>query len=99
MDQGILITVISALLAALSFAAFALPFLNKNDQKERYKSVIEKRRKALFDASRDGSMHKAKTEDISARDSMAGFYRVQELAGVMGQKMRDQLLQAGIRDP
>ena len=99
MDQGILITVISALLAALSFAAFALPFLNKNDQKERYKSVIEKRRKALFDASRDGSIHKAKTEDVSARDSMAGFYRVQELAGEMGQKMRDQLLQAGIRDP
>lgn len=99
MDQDILITFVSALLAALSFAAFALPFLNKNDQKERYKSVIEKRRKALFEASRDGSMHKAKTEDVSARDSMAGFYRVQQLAGEMGQNMRDRLLQAGVRDP
>ena len=99
MDQEILITFVSALLAALSFAAFALPFLNKNDQKERYRSVIEKRRKALFEASRDGSMHKAKTEDVSARDSMAGFYRVQQLAGEMGQNMRDRLLQAGVRDP
>lgn len=99
MDQTFIITFVSALLAAISFAAFALPFLNKSDQKERYRSVIEKRRKALFDATRDGSMHKVKAESVSAKDSLVGFYRVQQLAGEMGEKVRDQLLQAGNRDP
>ena len=99
MDEQIIITVISALLAAASFALVALPFLNKNDEKERYRSVIEKRRKDLFDATKDGSHYKAKGDDLSAKDSMAGFYKVQQLAGKMGEEMRDKLLQAGVRDP
>jgi len=99
MDQQLIITIVSALLAAASFAAVALPFLNKNDQKERYRDVIEKRRKALFDATRDGSHYKAQADNISAKESMAGFYKVQQLAGKMGEDMRDALLQAGIRDP
>jgi len=99
MDQQLIITIVSAFLAAASFAAVALPFLNKNDQKERYRNVIEKRRKALFDATKDGSHYKAQQDSVSAKDSMAGFYKVQQLAGDMGEKIRDNLLQAGIRDP
>ena len=99
MDQSLIITIVSALLAAGSFAAFAIPFLNKSDQKERYRSVIQKRRKALFDVSKDGSHYKAKTDSVSAKDSMAGFYRVKKLAGDMGENIRDKLLQAGVRNP
>jgi len=99
MDQEMIVTVVVSLLAALSFAGIALPFLNKSDEKERYRSIIEKRRKALFDATRDGSHYKAKDQNVSAKDSMAGFYKVQQLAGKMGENMRDNLLQAGVRDP
>ena len=99
MDQDLIITIVSAILAAASFAAFALPFLNKSDQKERYRSVIEKRRKALFDATKDGSHYKVKDDNVSAKESMAGLFRVQQLAGEMGEKIRDQLLQAGVRNP
>ncbi len=95
-----LITFIVALLAAGSFAAFALPFLNRSDKKERFKSVIEKRRKDLFAASRDPNIHRAKSSDnVSAKDSIAAFYKVQQIAGEMGEKVRDKLLQAGIRSP
>lgn len=99
MDQQTMITIVVSLLAALSFAGIALPFLNKVDQKERYKSVIEKRRKALFDATKDGSNYKVQQDNVSAKDSMAGFYKVQQFAGKMGENIRDNLLQAGIRDP
>lgn len=99
MDNQLIITFVTALIAGLSFVAFALPFLNRSDKKERFNAIIEKRRKDLFQASRDGSMHKAKTEDLSAKESMAGFYKVQKLAGDMGEQVRDRLLQAGIRDP
>lgn len=102
MDNQMLITIVSALVAAASFAAFALPFLNKTEQKERYRSVIEKRRKALFEATRDGAMNRVivqQDKTVSARDSIATLYKMQQLAGEMGEKIRDKMLQAGIRSP
>lgn len=100
MDNEVVITLVASLLAAASFAGFALPFLNKTEKKERYRSVIEKRRKDLFDAHRDGSMHKVKDDkSMSAADSMAALYKFQKMAGEMGEKVRDKMLQAGIRNP
>jgi len=98
MDQQILITVISALAAAASFAVFALPFLQKSERKKRYMEVIEKRRKDLFEATRKGQDRKV-VSNVSGRDSMSAFYKVKKLAGNMGEKVRDRLLQAGIRSP
>lgn len=100
MDNQLAITVISAVIAAISFAAFALPFLNRSEKKERFHSIIEKRRKDLFQATRDGMNKKIVTDQaISGRESMAGFYKVQQMAGKMGEKARDKMLQAGIRSP
>lgn len=99
-QQETFVIFVSALVAGISFMAFALPFLNRNEKKERFRSVIEKRRKVLFDANRDGSVHKKKEDDsVSGKDSMASFFRFQKLAGDMGEKIRSQMLQAGIRDP
>ncbi len=99
MDNEMIITLVSALLAAVSFAAFALPFLNKTEKKDRYRSVIEKRRKDLYQAVRDGSADRVKTDNVSAADNMAALYKFQKLAGDMGEKVRDKMLQAGIRSP
>ncbi|MGQ0526929.1 MAG: type II secretion system F family protein [Alphaproteobacteria bacterium] len=101
MSQELLITFGAALLAALSFAAFALPFLQRSDKKDRFRAVIEKRRKALFEATRDGTLGKVGSADagMSAKDSMVMFYRIQKFAGDMGESARDKLLQAGIRNP
>jgi tight adherence protein C len=101
MDNAVIITILSALAAAVSFAAFAIPFLNRSEKKERFKSVIEKRRKDLFEATRSGALNKAVIagDGVSARDSMASFYKVQKMLGDMGEKVRDKMLQAGIRSP
>jgi len=93
-----LITIGSALLAGLSFIAFAYPFLKKSEDKERYKDVIQKRKKNLFDQTRQ-AVEKRGQDNLSAKDSVATFFKVQELAGNMGEKARDLLLQAGIRNP
>lgn len=97
LENEMLVTVISALVAAGSFVAFALPFLNKEEKKERYRNVIEKRRKALFESVRENKQ--VKSESISGADSMAGFFKVQKLGGDMAEKIRDKMLQAGIRSP
>ncbi len=103
-DTDVLIVVASAFAAALSFIAFALPFLSRGERKDRYRSVIEKKRKELFQATRDQVENRGKasaldTKKMSGRESMALFFKVQELAGKMGQQVRDKMLQAGIRSP
>lgn len=98
MSNEMIVTILAALAAGLSFAAFAFPFLQKSEQKEKVKSIIEKRRKDLFHAAREGSKI-IKDDSVSARDNMAMFYRFQKLAGSMADKSRDKMLQAGIRSP
>ena len=98
MNTDVLIVFVSALLAAVSFMAFALPFLQNTEKKERYRSVIEKKRKSLFEQAKEQQKNRGKqTDTMSARESVAAFYKVQELMGEMGEKVRDMMLQAGIR--
>ncbi len=98
MSNEMIITIFASIAAGLSFAAFAFPFLQKTQKKEEFKAIIEKRRKDLFKQAREGQKI-IKDEKISARDSMAMFYRFQRVAGKMGEKARDKMLQAGIRNP
>ncbi len=93
-----LIIVGSAIAAALSFAAFAFPFLQRGDKKERYKNVIEKKRKALFEQTKQ-EVNQRGPKMVSAKDSMSSFYRMERLAGEYGEGVRSLLLQSGNRDP
>lgn len=98
-DSEFVVTIIAALVAGLSFAVFAYPFLQKEDQKQRYQDIIEKRRKDLFQSAREGSSNRIKEEKVSARDNMAMFYLFKRFGGNVGEKARLQMLQAGIRNP
>ena len=96
--SDVVIVVVSALAAAASFAAFALPLLRRSEKKEHYKNTIEKKKKALFETAKE-EMERKGAKNVSAKDSVAAFFKVQQLAGEFGEKVREQLLQAGIRDP
>lgn len=95
----LLIIIASALAAAVSFAAFALPLLNRSEKKEHYRNTIEKKKKELFHSTKEAMGKPSAKSSLSAKDSVATFFKVQQLAGDMGEKVRVQLLQAGIRDP
>jgi tight adherence protein C len=96
-----MIVIISAIIAALSFAAFALPFLNNSAKKERYQSIIEKKRRTLFEQTKQEVENRGKksADTMSAKDSVATTFKMQEMLGSMGDKVRNQMLQAGIRNP
>jgi tight adherence protein C len=96
--SDLLIIIASALAAAVSFAAFVLPILNRSEKKEHYRNVIEKKKKALFETAKEDMKNPA-MKTASAKDNVANFFKVQNVAGEMGEKARIQLLQAGIRDP
>lgn len=93
----IMITVLAALAAAGLFAAFVFPMLQRGEKKERYKNVIEKKKKDLFQATKT-SLDKG-NKSLSAKDSVTAFFRAQQIAGEMGEKVREKLLTAGIRNP
>lgn len=93
-----IVIVISAITAMLSFVAFALPMLNRNERKEHFQSVIERRRKDLF-AQTSAEIAQKGTRKLSASESVAASYKVQQLMGELGEKVRSQLLMAGIRSP
>ncbi len=95
-DQQIIIW-LSALAAAGSFIAVALPFLNRQEKKDNYSAVIQKKRKALFEATKSRKPQDA--QSLTAKESVEAFYKFQQLFGKYGEQLRDQMLQAGIRDP
>lgn len=95
----LLIVIGSALAAAVSFAAFVLPMLNRSEKKEHVRNTIEKKKKELFHSVKEDLNNKGKKDSVSAKDSVAAFFKVQKLAGEMGEKIRLQLIQAGIRNP
>ncbi len=99
LDSSIIIVVLSAIAAAGSFAAFAIPLLARSEKKERYKAVIEKKRRTLFEQAQQqaGQRQTVKQPAISAAQSMASLYKLQSLAGEASIKARAQMLQAGIR--
>lgn len=93
-----IIIVVSAIMAMVSFVAFALPLLNRNEKKEHFQSIIERRRKDLFAQTQAEVSHKGE-RSLSASESVAASFKVQKLMGDMGEKVRDQMLMAGIRSP
>jgi tight adherence protein C len=101
-DQALII-IVSSLLAMLSFVAVVWPLLNRSERKARMQNVIEKKRRALFEQAQNSlknpKIYNQTEKDFSARESLSLFYKVQTLFGELGEKVRDQMLQAGIRDP
>lgn len=101
LNVNTLIIVVSAMAAAVSFVAVVIPLMNKTEKKERFRAVIEKRRKSLFEQTKEEAMRGKKPDDktLSASESVAATFKARQLLGDMGEKVRDQMLQAGIRNP
>ncbi len=99
MENEALIIFLSSIMAAGAFVAFALPLLNKSEKKDRYKSIIEKRRKTLMEDAKHEAATRGQKQNLSAGESMALWFKVEKILGSMGEKLRDKMLQAGIRNP
>ena len=98
MENEALIIFLSSVAAAGAFAAFALPLLSKSEKKERYQSIIEKRRKVLMESAKQEAATRGQ-KNLTAGESMAIIFKVEKMLGTMGEKVRDKMLQAGIRNP
>lgn len=83
LDETIII-VVSSFLAMISFMAIALPYLNRTEKRERYQNIIEKKRKALFEQAKEKANKKKVDDTLSTKESLAFFFRIQEMFGGLG---------------
>ncbi len=100
-SSDLLITVFSALLAAATVIIIALPLIQRSEKKEKYRAVIEKKRKDLFQQTRDEVEKRGSVslKPKSATQSLTAMYQLQKIAGDASIKARNLLLAAGIRNP
>ncbi len=95
-----LIIVLSTLGAFATFLGIALPLVQRNEKKEKYREVVDKKRRALMEQAREDLERKPqanKNEQVAAKN-MAAMYRLQKLAGNASDNARKKMLQAGIRN-
>lgn len=59
-DQMIIL-IVASLASMMTFIMVVLPILNRSEKREHYSNVIEKKRKALFDQTKDQLEQKKKT--------------------------------------
>ena len=99
MDTNSYIVLVSVLLALFVFAGFAAQLVSRSKRRDRYKEVVEKKRRTLYDQAREQANKKSgpKSKEKTAAQSMAGLYKLQSLAGEASVKARSLMLQAGIR--
>ena len=98
MSDDLMITLISALFAGLSFIGIVLPLLSRAEKKDRHKSLIQDRRQALYkDAI--AQTQKRSNNDQSSGDNVAAFFKVEQLIGKTATGIRKRLANAGYRSP
>lgn len=94
------IVLISAILAAITVVGIALPLVMRTEKKERYRNVIEQKRKDLFAQTRaEIDKRGMKIKDRTAAQSISAMYKLQKIAGKKSVEARNMLLSAGIRSP
>jgi len=98
-DSQDLIIIASSVLTFIAVVILALPVVQKGERKQRYRAVIEQKRKALYQQARDEAKNRKPTQRQTAAQSISAMYMVQKLAGKTAIKARDLLLQAGYRNP
>ena len=99
-ESDAVIVAISALLAAITVVGIALPLVMRSEKKEKYRAVIEKKRRDLFQQTKNELNNRGvSSQDQSASQSIALMFKLQKIAGKTSIQARNLLLAAGIRNP
>lgn len=98
MTNEMAIMLISALFAFLTFVGIALPLLTKAEKKDKYKSLIQDRRRSLYQDTINETVKNKKVEG-NAQDNIAMFFKVEQMIGKTATKIRKRLNNAGYRSP
>lgn len=96
-DFDIVIILVSSVLAALTFIGITLPLLQRTEKKDHASKIIKQRRQDLYEETKTTPNKVVRTEDSGS--SVETFFKVQKMVGGMASNVREQMLQAGYRDP
>lgn len=104
LNSDMMIIVLAMAACFASVMAVAIPMIKRVESKERYRSIIKEKRRNLFQQAKEQANtyietdeEKKKSQNISARDSIAALFKLEKLG--VGQKARLLVQQAGYRGP
>lgn len=99
-ETDTIITFVSAAVAAATVAGIAIPLVLRSEKKEKYRAVIEKKRRDLFKQSREEIDKRGMAPaEKTAAQSISAMYKLQKIAGNASVQARNLMLSAGIRNP
>lgn len=99
MTNDTAILIISFLFAFLTFVGIALPLLSRAEKKDKYKSLIQDRRKTLYQETIDETLRKGNKVEGNSQENIATFFKVEQMIGKTATKIRKRLSNAGYRSP
>ena len=99
LDSTKVITIVSAALAAATFIGIVLPLVKRQEKRDNYKDMINRKRKDLFEHSKVERDKKITQKDMDAKASIETMFKVRKLVGSMADDLRERLGQAGYRSP
>jgi len=101
-DSSTVVTMISAVMAGVTFVGVVLPLVNRLQKRERYQDIIAKKRKDTFEASKTEEARAfaaKKAQELSAKNTIETLFKVRRLVGSKLDDLRSQMTQAGYRSP
>lgn len=98
-DTTTVISMISAVMAGITFVAIVLPLVRRMEKRDRYQDMIARKRKDLFEAGKAELDKRVPAKGSDAKSSIAMAFKVRQLVGGMADDLRGQLAQAGYRKP
>jgi len=99
MSNDLMITLVSALLAFLSFVGIVLPLLSRAQKKDKHKALIQDRRQDLYQEALAQTQTKSSMPEQGASNNFAAFFKVEQLIGKTATDIRKKLANAGYRAP
>lgn len=93
------VLILSFLFAFLTFVGIALPLLSRAEKKDKYKSLIQDRRKTLYQETIEETKVKGNKIEGNSQENIAAFFKVEQMIGKTATKIRKRLSNAGYRSP
>jgi tight adherence protein C len=107
MDWNLIITILSAAIAGMSFIIIAMPLIQREDKRARHQDIIHRRRKDLYDNAKElmkgqsagRKDDKKQSSALTSSQSVALTMRVEKAIGAFGKDLKKKLAKAGYRNP
>jgi tight adherence protein C len=102
LDNQLMMTILSALVAGISFIAVVLPLVRREHKREHFQDMISRKRRDMYEQSMSDLAKRPQAQSAKkpdAKSSIEAMFKVRKTVGSLADELRMKLMQAGYRSP